>query len=311
MEDNLKNLADIFYAKILSPASGIGISWLRNSLLKLGLKDESIEKLYSINAPISREVWYYVFMKTWEEKKLADFLNVLVDKIGSVDLGHIKDKMPSMGLVYRDGRFERKFFKIIVLVSGRGTNLQAIIDAVESGKINGEIVGVISNKKKAYALERARKHEIETFYIPYRKGELREDYDKKLAKIIDEKKADLIVLAGFLRILSTWFVRRYRWKIINIHPSLLPAFAGLYGENVHRAVLEYGCKVSGCTVHFVDEDVDHGPIIIQKCVKVNEDDTAETLAQRVLEKEHESLVEAIKLISEGRVTVEGRRVRIS
>ena len=311
MEDNLKNLADIYYVKILSPASGVGISWLRNTLVGLGIKDESIEKLYTINAPISREVWYYIFMKTWEEKKLTDFLNILCDKIGSVDLGQIKDKLPSIGLIYRDGRFERKIFKIIVLVSGRGTNLQAIIDAVEEGKINGEIVGVISNKKHAYALERAKNHGIETFYIPYKKGESREDYDKKLAEIIDEKKANLIVLAGFLRILSPWFVRKYKWKIINIHPALLPAFAGLYGENVHKAVLEYGCKVSGCTVHFVDEEVDHGPIIIQKCVEVRENDTVETLAQRILEKEHESLVEAIKLISEGRVSVEGRRVKIS
>ncbi len=311
MEDNLKNLADIYYAKILSPSSGIGISWLRNTLAGLGIKDESIEKLYSINAPISREVWYYIFMKIWEEKKLADFLNILIDKVGSVDLGQIKDKLSSMGLIYRNGKFERKIFKIIVLVSGRGTNLQAIIDAIEKGKINGEIVGVISNKKKAYALQRAKNHGIETFYIPHKKDESREEYDKKLAKIIDEKRADLIVLAGFLRILSSWFVRKYKWKIINIHPALLPAFAGLYGENVHKAVLDYGCKVSGCTVHFVDEEVDHGPIIIQKCVEVLDDDTAESLAQRILEKEHESLVEAIKLISEGRIKIEGRRVKIS
>ena len=310
MEDNLKNLADIYYARILNPSSGIGISWLRNTLAGLGIKDESIEKLYEINAPISKEVWYYAFMKTWEEKKLSDFLNNLVDRIGSVDLGQIRDKLSSIGLIYKDGKFERMIFKIVVLVSGRGTNLQAIIDAIEEGKINGEIVGVISNKKSAYALERAKNYGIETFYVPYKRGESREEYDKKLAKIIDEKKADLIVLAGFLRILSPWFVRKYKWKIINIHPALLPAFGGLYGEHVHKAVIEYGAKVSGCTVHFVDEEVDHGPIIIQKCVEVLEDDTPETLAQRILEKEHESMVEAIKLISEGRVKIEGRKVRI-
>ncbi len=310
MEDNMKNLADLFYAKIVEPKAKIDIAWLRNSLLSLGIRDQNIDNLYSINAPISREVWYYAFLKTHEEKKLADFLNLLVEKIGSIDLGNLKDKIITLGLIYKNGRFERKIFRIVVLVSGRGTNLQAIIDAIEEGKINGQIVAVISNRRNAYALERARKHGIETFYVPAKRGEEREEYDKKLVKIIDEKNADLIVLAGFLRVLSSWFVRRYRWKIINIHPSLLPAFAGLYGENVHRAVLEYGCKVSGCTVHFVDEKVDHGPIIIQKCVEVYDDDTVESLAERVLEKEHESLVEAIKLISENRVIVEGRKVKI-
>ena len=310
MRDELRDLADVFYADIVKPSSGININWIRKTMMSLGIRDESIDNLYIINAPLSREVWYYTLMRMYEEKKLHKFLNLVLDKMGGVDLGALKDRIEALGIYYQDGRFFERTFNIVVLVSGRGTNLQALIDAVENGEINGKIVAVVSNRKNAYALERARKHGIDAIYIPAKKGESREDYDRRLAKIVDDKEADLIVLAGFLRILSPWFVRRYRWKVINIHPSLLPAFAGLYGENVHRAVIEHGCKVSGCTVHFVDEEVDHGPIIVQRCVEVRDDDTPETLAARVLEKEHECLVEAVRLISEGRVTVEGRRTRI-
>jgi phosphoribosylglycinamide formyltransferase-1 len=170
---------------------------------------------------------------------------------------------------------------------------------------------VISNRKNAPALKKAEAHGIPTAYVPAKKGESREDYDRRLEQEIERCGPELIVLAGFLRILSSWFVRRHRWKIINIHPSLLPAFGGLYGLDVHAAVLEHGCKVSGCTVHFVDEKVDHGPIIIQKCVGVKESDTPETLARRVLEKEHEALVEAVKLIAEGRVHVSGNIAKIN
>lgn len=307
MQDELKNLADLYYARIVEPSAGININWIRRAMLQLGIKDESIDNLYMINAPMSREVWYYAFVKAFEEKKLADFLNMLVDTIGSIPLGNLASSLDALGIYY-DGKYHAKVFNIAVLVSGRGTNLQALIDAIEAGKINGRVVAVISNRKNAKALLRAEKHGIERFYVPAKKGESRESYDKKLAEIIDEKKVNLIVLAGFLRILSPWFVGRYKNKIINIHPSLLPAFAGLYGEDVHRAVLEYGCKVTGCTVHYVDSEPDHGPVLIQKCVPVNDDDTVQKLAMRVLEKEHECLVEAVKMIAEGRVEVRGRKV---
>ncbi len=310
MRDELRDLADIFYLKIIAPSSGVNVGWIRKTMMSLGVRDENIDNLYIINAPLSREVWYYVMMRMYEERKLPAFLNILLDRVGGVNLGGLKERIESLGIYYEGGRFGERTFNIVVLASGRGTNLQALIDAVEDGRINGKIVAVISNKKSAHALIRAKNHGIEAIHLPARKVESREEYDRRLAEIIDERGANLIVLAGFLRILSPWFVKRYRWKIINIHPSLLPAFAGLYGENVHRAVLEYGCKVSGCTVHFVDEEVDHGPIIIQKCVEVLDDDTPEALAARVLEKEHEALVEAVKLISEGKVKVEGRRVII-
>ncbi len=307
MKEELKEIADLYYLKIMNPAAKVNIAWVKRKMDEIGMKDKSINKLYDINAPLSREVFYYIFLKFYEAKKIDILLNSLWEDAGSIPIERIGDKLKSLGIVY-DGKFKRKIFNIVVLVSGRGTNLQAIIDAIKEGKINGRIAAVISNRRKAYALERAKKHGIEAIYLPARKGEERESYDRKLAGIIDKKNPDLIVLAGFLRILSPWFVKNYKWKIINIHPALLPSFAGLYGEDVHRAVLEHGCKVSGCTVHFVDEKVDHGPIIVQKCVEVKDDDSVETLAARVLEKEHESLVEAIKLLSEGKIKIEGRRV---
>ncbi len=308
MREELKNLADIFYMKILSPASRINIRWVDAVFKELGIRDESIEKIAELNAPLSREVWYYTFIKAQEEGKLDTYLNRIAELTGFEESEKVRGYLESLRILYRDGVFKKKVFKIVVLVSGRGTNLQAIMDAIDAKKIDGRIVAVISNRKKAYALERAKRKGIPTFYVPARKNESREDYDRRLDEIIAPLEPDLIVLAGFLRILSPWFVRKYRLRIINIHPALLPSFAGLYGENVHRAVLEYGCKVSGCTVHFVDEEVDHGPIIVQKCVEVKDEDTPETLAARVLEKEHEALVEAIKLISEERIKVEGRRV---
>ncbi|NPA75617.1 MAG: phosphoribosylglycinamide formyltransferase [Euryarchaeota archaeon] len=308
MKDEMKKLADLFYTRIIGPGSGVNIHWLRKVMRALGVKDENIDQLYIINAPLSREVWYYAFLKLHDSKKLAEFLNILVEKFGAVNLGNLQSALPSLSLEYRDGRFSTRVFKIAVLVSGRGTNLQALIDAVESGKLNARIVVVISNRKNAMALERAKKHGIETRYIPAKKGEKREDYDRRLHEALKDYEPDLIVLAGFLRILTPWFVSQ--WRIINIHPSLLPAFGGIYGMAVHQAVLEYGCKVSGCTVHFVDEKVDHGPIIVQRCVPVHDDDTPESLAARVLEEEHRALVEAVRLISENKVMVEGRVTKI-
>jgi len=308
MKESLKNLADIFYMKILTPSTPINIQWVNKIFRDIGIRDESIEKIAELNAPLSREVWYYSFIKAEEEGKLDVYLTRIAEVTGFEENEKIREYLQTLNLYYKDGVFRRRVFKMVVLVSGRGTNLQAIIDAIKERKIDGKIVAVISNRKKAYALERAKREGIPTYYLPARKNETREEYDRRLNEIIEPLNPDLIVLAGFLRILSPWFVNKYRNKIINIHPALLPSFAGLYGEHVHKAVLEYGCKVSGCTVHFVDDKVDHGPIIIQKCVEVKDDDTVESLAARVLEREHESLVEAIQLLSQGKIKIEGRKV---
>jgi len=308
MKESLKNLADIFYMKILTPSTPINIQWVNKIFRDIGIRDESIEKIAELNAPLSREVWYYSFIKAEEEGKLDVYLTRIAEVTGFEENEKIREYLQTLNLYYKDGMFRRRIFKMVVLVSGRGTNLQAIIDAIKERKIDGKIVAVISNRKKAYALERAKREGIPTYYLPARKNETREDYDRRLNEIIEPLNPDLIVLAGFLRILSPWFVNKYRNKIINIHPALLPSFAGLYGEHVHKAVLEYGCKVSGCTVHFVDDKVDHGPIIIQKCVEVKDNDAVESLAARILEKEHESLVEAIQLLSQGKIKIEGRKV---
>ena len=193
--------------------------------------------------------------------------------------------------------------KIAVLISGGGTNLQSIIDAAEAGKIKGEIRLVISNKEDAYGLERARKHNICAVF------------DNDEASIIDRLKSeeiDLVVLAGFLKILSSNFTRAFENKIINIHPSLIPAFCGkgYYGLKVHQSAVDYGVKVSGATVHFVDENADTGPIISQETVKVLPDDTAEILQKRVLEVEHRILPMVVSKFCDNKIIVEGRKVFI-
>ncbi|MDW8114637.1 MAG: phosphoribosylglycinamide formyltransferase [candidate division WOR-3 bacterium] len=199
--------------------------------------------------------------------------------------------------------------KIAVLVSGRGTNLQAIIDACENGFISGKVVCVISNVENAYALERAKKHNIPNFVISHKNKE-RIEFEKEVIEKLEEFKPDLICLAGFMRVLTPYFIEHYRNRIINIHPALLPAFKGLYGEKVHQAVIESGAKFSGCTVHFVTEDVDGGPIILQRIVPVEDSDTPETLAERVLKEEHIAYPMAIRLFAEGRLKIEGKRVKI-
>jgi len=183
--------------------------------------------------------------------------------------------------------------RMAVLVSGGGTNLQSVIDAVEAGTLTSQIVCVISNKETAYGLERARKHQIPAHFINPKE----EGYDDKLFALLQGEKVDLIVLAGYLKILSPSLIQAYKKKIINIHPSLLPKFGGkgFYGIHVHEAVLAAGEKESGATVHFVDEGVDTGEIIIQRKVSVEAEDTAESLQSRILEQlEHKILVEAIK-----------------
>ena len=190
-----------------------------------------------------------------------------------------------------------------VLISGGGSNLQAIIDDCESKKINGNIKVVISNREDAFGLERAKKHNIRAVF---------EKDEDEVIKILKEENIDLVVLAGYLKIISPKFVSEFENKIMNIHPALIPSFCGdgFYGEKVHQAVIDYGAKVSGATVHFVNEKADAGPIIMQDTVKVMDDDDAKTLAKRVLEVEHTILPRCVKLFCEGKISVEGRRVRI-
>ena len=197
-----------------------------------------------------------------------------------------------------------KKLRLGVLVSGRGTNLQAIIDSINEGKLLAEIVIVISDNPNAMALERAKRANIPTAYVkPGKKSE----FEREIIRILEENKVNLIVLAGFMRILSADFVSRFPLRIINIHPSLLPSFPGLEAQ---RQALEYGVKITGCTVHFVNEIVDGGPIILQEAVPVYDDDTVESLSARIMEKEHKILVEAIRLFGENRLKVVGRRVFI-
>lgn len=198
-------------------------------------------------------------------------------------------------------------FKIAILVSGGGSNLQAIIDSVKSGYLKCEIEVVISDREGTYGIERARNCGIDTMVVD------RKVYKEKLSEEIlkrIEGKVDLIVLSGFLSILRGDIVEKFKGKIINIHPSLIPSFCGdgMYGINVHKRALEYGVKLSGCSVHFADAGTDTGPIILQRAVPVLDNDTPESLQQRILIEEHRALVEAVKLISEGKVKIEGRRV---
>lgn len=193
---------------------------------------------------------------------------------------------------------------IAVCVSGGGTDLQSIIDACEAGKINGQIRLVISNRKKAYGLERARLHGIQAEWI--------KDEDETL-KRFEEEKIDVVVLAGYLAIVGDKLIEQYKNRIINIHPSLIPSFCGpgFYGMHVHEAVFKRGVKVSGATVHFVTGEVDGGPIILQRAVDISDLETPEDIQARVLEIEHEILPEAVALYCEGRVSVENERVKIS
>ncbi|MDW8033388.1 MAG: phosphoribosylglycinamide formyltransferase [Nitrososphaerota archaeon] len=198
--------------------------------------------------------------------------------------------------------------RIGVLSSTRATDMEAILKAIRSGKLKAEIVCVISNRKDAFALDRARQHGIEAIFLDP-KGKDPVEYDMEIAAELERRDVDLVLLIGYNKYLSPQFIGRFRNRIMNIHPSLLPAFPG-WDINVHRAVLEYGVKVTGCTLHFVDEKMDAGPIIIQKVVEVKEDDTEETLKKRVQEAEGEALVEGIKLFQEGRLMVDGRKVRV-
>lgn len=197
--------------------------------------------------------------------------------------------------------------RIGVLISGRGTNLQALIDAQARGGLSGEIVVVMSNKTKAFGLERARKAGIPTVVITKKLHPDREEFDNQVIRILDEYNVDLVVLAGYMRILSDEFIYKFANRIINVHPSLLPAFKGVKAQ---WQAVDHGVKISGCSTHFVTRNMDDGPIILQKSVPLFEDDTGETLADRILPHEHSILVSSVRLFCEGRLRVSGRKVDI-
>ncbi len=194
--------------------------------------------------------------------------------------------------------------KLGILLSGRGSNFEAIARNVQAGKIPAEIAVVISNKQDALGLVRAREMGLETRFIPS-KGKEREAFDREVVAALREFQVDLVCLAGFMRILSPYFVREFPRRILNIHPALLPAFPG---EDAQRQALDHGVKFTGCTVHLVDEGMDTGPIVCQAVVPVQDDDTAEALAARILKEEHRIYSEAICLLLENKVRFEGRRV---
>jgi phosphoribosylglycinamide formyltransferase 1 len=194
-----------------------------------------------------------------------------------------------------------------VLISGRGSNLQALIDACAAPGFPARIALVISNVPDAYGLERARAAGIATKIIAHKDFAKREDFDASMTLALQHANVGLVCLAGFMRILSGAFVQAWHGKLINIHPSLLPSFKGLH---THERALEAGCKLHGCTVHFVEPELDEGPILLQAAVDVHDDDTPDSLSARVLEKEHKLYPQAVRLIAEGRTAIQGMRVRI-
>ncbi len=197
--------------------------------------------------------------------------------------------------------------RIAILLSGRGSNFEAIYRAIKEGEINAEIGVVISNKEDARGLLKAREFGLEAIFLNPKEFSSREEYDLKLAEEIEKRDIDLICLAGWMRILTPTFVQKFRNRIMNIHPALLPSFPGLEAQ---KQALEYGVRFSGCTVHFVNEEVDAGPIILQAVVPVFQSDTVETLSERILKEEHRIYPQAVKLFVEGKLRIEGRRVII-
>ena len=194
--------------------------------------------------------------------------------------------------------------RIGILASTKGTDMQAVIDAISSKKLDAVISVVISNKSDAYALERAKKHNIKAVFIDPKA----KDYDKEISKELEKHNTDIILLIGYMKILSRWFVRKYKNRIINIHPSLLPKYAGGMDKNVHAEVLKNNEKVTGATLHFVDENVDAGPIILQKEVKVEKNETVDSLKEKVQKAEQEIIIKAIDMFSKGKIKLEKNKV---
>jgi phosphoribosylglycinamide formyltransferase-1 len=191
-----------------------------------------------------------------------------------------------------------------ILLSGRGSNFLAIADNIALGALDAKIAVVVSNRADAPGIAAARQRGLQALVIPA-KGKLREDHDREVVAALREHKVDVVCLAGYMRLLSPWFVQQYPNRILNIHPALLPAFPGL---DAQKQAVDYGVKISGCTVHFVDENLDHGAIIVQKIVPVLDNDDEHTLATRILEQEHVAYTEAIRIVLEGKYRIEGRRV---
>jgi len=202
----------------------------------------------------------------------------------------------------------KKKLPIGVLVSGSGSNLQAIIDSIDRGRLNADIKAVISNVPDAYALTRARNHSLPTFVIPHEKFQKREAFDEEVVHILNESGVELVVMAGFMRIITAVLLDAYPGRIVNIHPALLPSFRGMHAQ---RQAVDYGVKFSGCTVHIVDSGVDSGPIIIQAVVPVLESDTEETLSARILQEEHRIYPQAIQFFASERIHLKNRKVIIS
>jgi phosphoribosylglycinamide formyltransferase-1 len=197
--------------------------------------------------------------------------------------------------------------RIAVLASGRGSNFQAVIDAIAAGTIPARCAALITDNPRAYAIERAEQAGIPVVVVDYRSFPSREAYESALLAAMHRAGADLYVLAGYMRILGSAIVQAFPGKIMNIHPALLPSFSGLHAQ---RQAVVYGVKIAGCTVHFVDESLDGGPVILQQCVPVLEDDDEDSLAGRILEHEHRCYPEAIRLFCEGRLLIDGRKVRV-
>jgi phosphoribosylglycinamide formyltransferase-1 len=198
--------------------------------------------------------------------------------------------------------------RVGILISGRGSNMVSLVEGMRDGYIPGEPAVVFSNKPGAAGLSKAAEFGVPTEVLSHKGFKPRQEHEKRVAEILHRYDVELVCLAGYMRLLSPLLVGEFRNRIFNIHPALLPSFPGLDGQ---KQALDYGVKLSGCTVHVVDEECDHGPIILQTAVPVLDDDTAETLSARILEQEHETYREAVKLYCEGRLTIEGRRVRIA
>jgi len=202
--------------------------------------------------------------------------------------------------------------RLAVLASGRGSNFEAILNNIKKGKLDASIQVVVSNKETAGALEIARNNKIPAVYISRKLFPEQEQFDQQLLSILNQYQVNFIVLAGYLKMLSPIVVRKFKHRILNIHPALLPSFGGkgMYGIHVHEAVLDYGCKVTGVTVHLVDEEYDTGPPVLQRCVPIYNDDTPEKLAARILKVEHQVFTEALQLFAQDRIYVEDRHVKI-
>ena len=199
--------------------------------------------------------------------------------------------------------------KLGILASTKGSDMQGIIEAIEAKKLDAEITVVISDKEDAYALERARKHNLKAVFLDP-KGKDKQEYDKEIDGILTDNKVELILLIGYMKLISPWFVKKWQNKVMNIHPSLLPAYAGGMDLDVHEEVLKRGCKITGPSLIFIDEGADTGPIILQKALPVEDDDTPESLKAKVQEAEVELLLEGIELFADNKLKVEGKRVKI-